>query len=102
MRTHMSAHDVARQGLEALLRRLSPGDRSVLEATLETPDSQIATVRETPNDALWSRLVELGYAREMVLDIELPPALQHIQPRCYALTEPGRGALGAVLAQLTP
>ena len=98
----MSADNVVRQELEGLLRRLSPADRSVLAAALETPESRIATVRDTPNDVLWSRLVELGFARELVLDIDLPPGLKHIQPRSYALTAPGRAAIAEVLAALAP
>jgi len=98
----MSADRSARGELEGLLRRLSLADRSVLVATLETPESQIATVRDTANDMLWSRLVELGLARELVLDIDLPPALKHIQPRSYALTAPGRAAITEVLAGLVP
>jgi len=96
----MSADNVATRALEGLLQRLSPGDRSLLAATLETPDSQVATIRDTPNDLLWSRLVELGFARELVLDIDLPPASKHIQPRSYALTTPGRAAIAALLARL--
>ena len=98
----MSADNVVRQELEGLLRRLSPADRSVLAAALETPESRIATVRDTPNDVLWSRLVELGLARELVLDIDLPPGLKHIQPRSYALTASGRAPIAEVLAALAP
>jgi hypothetical protein len=98
----MSADNFVTRELEGLLRRLPPADSSVLAATLETPDSQIATVRDTPNDVLWSRLVELGVARELVLDIDLPPALKHIQPRSYALTTPGRAAIAEVLTGLAP
>jgi len=98
----MSADNFVRRELERLLRRLSPADRSVLAATVETPDSQIATVRDTANDVLWSRLGELGLARELVLDIDLPPASKHIQPRSYALTAAGRAAIAEVLTGLAP
>jgi hypothetical protein len=98
----MSADNFVRRELEGLLRRLSAADRSVLAATLETPDSQIATVRDTPNDVLWSRLVELGLARELVLDIDLPPAAKHIQPRSYALNARGRAAIAEVLLDPAP
>jgi hypothetical protein len=97
----MSA-DIAKRELLGVLGRLSAADRSVLAATLETPDSQIATVRGSPNDVLWSKLVELGFAREMVLDLELPPQLKHIQPRSFALTDAGRSALAELLPQLPP
>jgi hypothetical protein len=86
----MDPNAVDTQELLQLVQHLSPGERSVLVATLETPDSRIATVRNTANDRLWSRLVELGLAQEMTLEIDLPPALQHVQPRSFALTELGR------------
>jgi hypothetical protein len=73
-----------------LLRRLKPSDLSVLEAALVTPDSQIATVRNSANDVFWSRLVEAGLGVEMTLDIEIPPQLSRFQPKSFALTEQGR------------
>ena len=85
-----------------MVERLSPGDRSVLRATLETPDSQIATVKDSPNDVLWSKMVELGFAREMTLEIDLPAALQHIQPRSFSLTELGRTTMSQLLAIAPP
>ena len=51
----MSADNVVQRKLEGLLRRLSPADRSVLAATLTTPDSQIATVRDTASETPTSR-----------------------------------------------
>jgi hypothetical protein len=64
---------IAKQELLGALQLRSAADRSVLAATLETPNSQIATVRGSPNDVLRSKLIELGFARDMVLDLELPP-----------------------------
>jgi hypothetical protein len=85
-----------------MVERLSPGDRSVLRATLDTPDSQIATVRDSPNDVLWTKMVELGFAREMTLDIDFPRALKQIQPKSFLLTEQGRIAMGQLLASSRP
>lgn len=96
----MDPNAVAPQELIDLVQALSPGERSVLVATLETPNSQIATVRNTPNDRLWSKLVELGLAQEMALEINLPPALAHVQPRSFALTELGRAELPQLLPAL--
>jgi hypothetical protein len=86
--------------VQLLMQRLSPGERSVLVATLETPNSQIATVRNTPNDRLWSKMLELGLAQELALEIDLPPALRHVQPRSFALTELGRAQLPELLPAL--
>jgi len=85
-----------------MVERLSPGDRSVLRATLDTPDSQIATVRDSPNDVLWTKMVALGFAREMTLEIDFPRALKQIQPKSFLLTEPGRVAMGQLLASSRP
>jgi hypothetical protein len=85
-----------------MVERLSPGDRSVLRATLDTPDSQIATVRDSPNDVLWTKMVELGLAREMTLEIDFPRALKQIQPKSFLLTEQGRIAMGQLLASSRP
>jgi hypothetical protein len=93
----MDSNAADTQELLQLVQRLSPGERSVLVATLETPDSQIATVRSTPNDRLWSKMVELGLAQEMTLEIDLPPALQHVQPRSFALTDLGRARVRQLL-----
>jgi hypothetical protein len=85
-----------------MVERLSPGDRSVLRATLETPDSQIATVKDSPNDVLWSKMVELGFAREMTLEIDFPRALKEIQPKSFLLTEQGRVAMAQLLGSARP
>lgn len=85
-----------------MVERLSPGDRSVLRATLETPDSQIATVRNSPNDVLWTKMVELGFAREMTLEIDFPRALKQIQPKSFLLTEQGRLAMSQLLGSARP
>ena len=80
-----------------LLRELKSSDMSILVAALQTPDSQIATVRNSANDKLWSRLVEMGFAIEVVLEVTFPPELTHFQPKSFALTEQGRVALPELL-----
>jgi hypothetical protein len=86
------------QKLAGMVQRLSSTDKSVLAATLQTPESQIATIKNSPNDILWSKMVELGFAREMTLELDLPAALQHIQPRSFSLTELGRTTMSQLLA----
>jgi hypothetical protein len=86
--------------LLGFLQRLKPSDMSILEAALATPDSQIATVRNSANDHLWSTMVELGLAREMPLDIKVPPELTNFQPKSFALTEEGRAAIPELLRLL--
>jgi hypothetical protein len=84
-----------------LLRKLKPSDMSVLQASLQTPDSQIATVKGSANDALWSKLVEFDLAREMTLEVDVPPALPNFHPKSFALTGPGRVVIPALLKLLT-
>jgi hypothetical protein len=83
--------------LEAQISSLGAADRSVLVATVDTPDSQIATVRGSANDRFWSALQEWGLACETPLDIELPEQLRNFQPRSFALTAPGRELLARLL-----
>jgi hypothetical protein len=98
----MSAIRTELRELVCMVERLSPGDRSVLRATLETPNSQIATVRDSPNDVLWSKLVELGFARDMTLEVDFPRALKDIQPKSFLLTEQGRVAVAQLLGSARP
>jgi len=98
----MDANRVELRDLVGMVERLSPGDRSVLRATLETPDSQIATVRNSPNDLLWSKLVQLGFAREMTLEVDFPRVLKDIQPKSFLLTEQGRIAISQLLGSARP
>ncbi|HYU79796.1 MAG TPA: hypothetical protein VEK56_12475 [Vicinamibacterales bacterium] len=85
-----------------LLRRLTPSDMSVLRATLDTPHSQIATVKNSPNDVLWSKMVECGLATEMTLDLDAPPPLQNFSPKSFALTAQGRTMLPKLLHRVGP
>jgi hypothetical protein len=98
----MSTQDPKIRELIKLLQLVTAGDRSVLIAMLETPDSQIATIKGTPNDLLWSHLTELGFALEMKLDVELPAALKHLEPRSFALTAAGRSQLTQLLQNSPP
>jgi hypothetical protein len=98
----MNADRTELRELVWMVERLSRADRSVLQATLETPDSQIATVRDSPNDVLWSKLVELGFAREMTLEIDFPQVLKDIQPKSFLLTEQGRIAVAQLLSSARP
>jgi hypothetical protein len=93
----MANMNAGEQEVIDLLRNLKASDMSVLEATLDTPDSQIATVRDSPNDVLWSALERMGLAQEMVLDIEIPSALKNFYPKSFAFTERGRAEMPRLL-----
>ena len=50
--------------IEALLKRMrgmSAADLSVLLASSKTPDSNMTTGPGSPNEILWSEMVELGW-----------------------------------------
>ena len=85
------------RALVELIRRLSASDVSVLRATLDTPDSQIATVANSANDVLWSAFVKKGLARELTLDLDvpIPPGFR---PKTFALTDDGRTELPQLLS----
>jgi hypothetical protein len=84
--------------LVELIRRLSASNLSVLRATLDTLDSQIATTANSANDILWSAFVDRGLARELTLDLDvpLPPGFQ---PKTFALTDEGRARLPQLLSE---
>jgi hypothetical protein len=83
--------------LLTLIRELRASNMSVLRATLDTPDSQIATVANSQNEVFWSALVEHGLARELPWD----PDLESVRPhwRTFALTDAGRAALPMLLGK---
>jgi hypothetical protein len=61
--------------MEALLRRMrgmSAADISVLDASAQTPDSNMTTAPGSPNEALWSEMVELGWITKKADALELP------------------------------
>lgn len=61
--------------IEALLERMrgmSAADISVLEASTQTPVSNMTTGPGSPNGALWSAMVDLGWMLRKDEDLELP------------------------------
>ena len=91
--------DDERRAIADLLRRLSAAAASVLRATLETPDSRIATVAGTANDTLWATCVAHGLARELSLDLDERLRPPGFHPKTYALTDLGRTILPKLLGE---
>src|ERR1017187_1470291 len=61
--------------IEALLERMRgmcAADISVLEASSQTPESSMTTGPGSPNEALWSAMVDLGWMIRKDDDLELP------------------------------
>lgn len=53
-----------------ILRRwheLCPDDVDALDGVVAAPDSPIATIAGSPNNAFWATLAELGWARPVLL-----------------------------------
>jgi len=90
--------DMPSSSIIDLIRRLSGSELSVLRAILETPGSQVATVKGSANDMLWSTLAAQGLAREspLALDVPLPP---NLRPKSFTLTEEGREAVPRLVAE---
>ena len=55
-----------------LLRNMTPGHVSTLIASLNEPNSQIGTSRDSANYAFLLKLVELKLAEEIPLQVDLP------------------------------
>jgi hypothetical protein len=58
--------------LLARMRGMSAADLSVLDASVHTPDSNMTTSPGSPNQALWSEMVELGWMNKKEDAIDLP------------------------------
>ena len=58
------------------LCELTPGPRSTLIASLREPGSRIGTSTDSANHAFLSQLCEWGLARELPLEVEMPPEIR--------------------------
>ncbi len=61
--------------MDALLERMrgmSAADLSVLDAAAHTPDSNMTTSPGSPNEVLWSAMVELGWMNKKEDGLDLP------------------------------
>ena len=77
--------------IEALLERMramSAADISVLEASANTPDSNMTTAPGSANEALWSEFVKLGWMikNEDALD---PPGGKRFVMTIYSISSEG-------------
>lgn len=66
---------VTQAQIENLLRRMekmSAADISILEASSNTPGSNMTTAPGSQNEALWSEMVQLGWMIRRDEELELP------------------------------
>lgn len=75
---------------------LTAGDISMLEASVSSPGSIIATVSGSANDVFWTQLEALGWLRAA----ELPAGQPDLQwMRCFTLDDAGVASIAALLKQ---
>jgi hypothetical protein len=88
--------------IESLLqrmRKMSAADLSVLQASADTPDSQMTTAPGSPNEALWSEMGQLGWMIRAAEEINLPGGGKFAM-HTYSLTPAGRDAVLKLLSLL--
>jgi hypothetical protein len=78
------------------LALLGPGDLSVNKAATAQPEHVMGTGFGSSNDALWSDMVELGWTREITLDLPVSAAAV----RAFAFTGAGIRVMTEALAEL--
>jgi hypothetical protein len=90
--------------IESLLQRMrgmSAADLSVLQASADTPDSQMTTAPGSPNEALWSEMEQLGWMTRAAEEISLPGGGKFAM-HTYSMTPAGREGVLKLLSQLLP
>jgi hypothetical protein len=88
--------------VNALLRRMremSAADISVLEASVNTPDSNVTTAPGSPNEKLWSEMEALGWMVKRNEELELGGGMR-FPMAIYSFTTEGRLAVSSLLAIL--
>jgi hypothetical protein len=70
------------------MRAMSAADISVLEASANTPESNVTTAAGSANEALWSEFVKLGWMikKEDMLDL---PAGKRFVMTIYSISSEG-------------
>src|SRR5579862_8137796 len=89
---HKKGETMATQAqMDTLLQRMrgmSPADISVLAASSQTPESSMTTAPGSPNEALWSEMVALGWMTRREEELELPGRAPLVM-KIYAITPAG-------------
>ena len=82
--------------LIALLSKMTPGQISTLAASLKEPDSRIGTSTSSAHYAFLKQLCEWGLAKEVPLEVDLPPELQ-TRVTSVAINADAKAAIGHLL-----
>jgi hypothetical protein len=81
-----------------LLRGLTPGHASTVIASLSEPESRIGTSTDSANYAFLQQLCEWGLAKELPLEVELPPEIQSALTS-FSINEDAKAEIAQLLKQ---
>lgn len=87
----LSGAALAAEDIAGLTSRLSAGDRSVLVAALQRPDSQMMTIEGSANDVFWSALERMGLMQQHPVPKEMADKLAGtgVKPKIFSVTDKG-------------
>ena len=81
-----------------LLRALTPGHASTVIASLSEPESLIGTSTDTANYAFLQKLCEWGLAKEVPLELEMPPEILSMLAS-FSINEDAKAEIAQLLNQ---
>ena len=82
------------------MREMSAADISVLAASTQEPGSNMTTAPGSPNEVLWTEMIELGWmsSRDESLDI---PGRPPLPMKIYSITPEGLEPISNLLSRLS-
>ena len=83
------------------MRHMSRADISVLEACVKSPDSAMTTFPGSPNDVLWTEMMQLGWTDRDEQVASLSDSVS-ITLRIYKITQQGREPISNLLRIMYP
>jgi hypothetical protein len=96
----MTLSSEKREILIELLRSLMPGQISTLGLSLSERDSQIGTSTDSKNYAFLQKLSEWGFAREVPLEVDMPPEIQ-VKLTSFAINEDVKEGIAKLLREMS-
>jgi hypothetical protein len=99
MNPNEMTENIDTEALLARMRTMTDGDLSVLHASLQSPDSSMATSPGSPNDVLWSAMEKLGWMLRHEQSIPLP-GMASFNLLTYVITPEGRHPITELLSKL--
>jgi hypothetical protein len=79
------------------MREMTEADLSVLQASVDTPDSSMTTAPGSPNEALWSAMEKLGWMVRTTDELD-PPGVGRFLLQVYSLTPAGQVGVSHLLS----